>query len=730
MAIERTQTQGGDEYRQSQQLSLERTRPPTDVPGYDPEHFLGAGAFGEVWVAIDRNTGRKVAIKFYAHRGGLDWSLLSREVEKLVFLSADRYVVQLLDVGWDSDPPYYVMEYIEHGSLDDLLKRQGTLPIGQAVSLFREVAIGLVHAHGRGVLHCDLKPANILLDQDNKPRLGDFGQSRLSHEQDPALGTLFFMAPEQADLKAVPDARWDVYALGALLYTMLTGAPPYRTEEALRSMEDADDLEDRLARYRQLIVTSPRPSAHRQVPDVDSKLAEILERCLEVDPERRFPNPQTVIDALDEYEKRKTERRLQLLGLFGPIVLVIAVGLFGLTGLDTAVEKSEKALVQRALDSNRLAARAQADAVGGKLERRFDEVERLAADAELQESVREVLQNAELSKLAAQLNDPEIAARPEEVDDAVKALRQEYRAHPARQPLQQRFEEMFERLAKLEIASCFFNGPDGLQIVRAPPSLTIGRNYAWRTYFHGGVEDRPDWRPGPDEHIQQTQLSSVFRSQASQRWIACVSTPVYWSDDPDGEFLGVLGITFEIGRFVDLVKVENGSGGQRPVLVDWRDRPTKGLILQHPLFDEPDWEMPPSFKPYRIRSENLPSGSDTRASNYTDPLGAHPQGEAFRGRWLAEMAPVIVRGENSGLLVIVQETYNHAIGPTLDDLRRSLIWIGVGALAVMIVVPALLWHFVVRGIRQRHADRRLSPPPQPPVTAAQTMATIVDRKGD
>src|SRR5690606_20160783 len=100
------------------------------------------------------------------------------------------------------------------------LSLRGSLPVGEAVEVFREVAVGLSHAHDKGVLHCDLKPANILLDQDLKPRLADFGQSRLSHEQRPALGTLFYMAPEQADLEAVPDASWDVYALGALLFTM------------------------------------------------------------------------------------------------------------------------------------------------------------------------------------------------------------------------------------------------------------------------------------------------------------------------------------------------------------------------------------------------------------------------------------------------------------------------------------------------------------------------------
>ena len=218
-----TLVQNADDRQQSLARSLERLRPPTHVPGHEPIRFLGAGAYGEVWLAVERNTGRQVAIKFYTHRGGIDWTLLSREVEKLSFLFADRYVVQLIDVGWDADPPYYIMEYLERGSLADRLK-QGPMRTDEAVAMFHDIAVGLVHAHDKGVLHCDLKPANVLLDQDDKPRLADFGQSRLTHEQTPSLGTLFFMAPEQADLSAVPEARWDVYALGSLLYAMLTGA--------------------------------------------------------------------------------------------------------------------------------------------------------------------------------------------------------------------------------------------------------------------------------------------------------------------------------------------------------------------------------------------------------------------------------------------------------------------------------------------------------------------------
>ena len=221
-------------------------------------------------MAIERNTGRRVAIKYYSHRGGLDWSLLSREVEKLAFLFADRYVVQLLGVGWEAEPPYYIMEYLEPGSLADRLQ-QGPMPVDKAVELFRDIAVGLVHAHGKGVLHCDLKPANILLDQDNKPRLADFGQSRLSHEQMPALGTMFYMAPEQADLEAMPDARWDVYALGALLYCMLTGHPPHRSGPTVDQFERTPDLKQRLSKYRQMIEQSLPPAEHCKVPGVDAR---------------------------------------------------------------------------------------------------------------------------------------------------------------------------------------------------------------------------------------------------------------------------------------------------------------------------------------------------------------------------------------------------------------------------------------------------------------------------
>ena len=406
-------------------MSRGRNRPPLEIPGYEARQFLGAGAYGEVWVAVDQNTGRRVAIKFYTHRGGLDLSLLAREVEKLVFLSADRYVVQLLDVGWDANPPYYVMDYIENGSLEDHLQQHGPLPVGQAVEIFREVATGLLRAHGKGVLHCDLKPANVLLDQEHRPRLADFGQSRLSHEQTPALGTLFFMAPEQADLRAVPDARWDVYALGALLHCMLTGEPPHRSMHAVSQIDSTPDLEQRLQRYRALIRAAPVPELHRQVKGVDRALGEIVQRCLAVDPEARYANVQSVLDALRRRDAQRDRQPLMILGLLGPLLFLLVTAWFAWRSYLHTVDNSDRLLLRRARESNGFAADFVAEAVARRIEGYFRAVEEAASQSELPAAIVQLGQDPELATILQQLASDGLEP------SAAVALRSQLLHHPA-----------------------------------------------------------------------------------------------------------------------------------------------------------------------------------------------------------------------------------------------------------------------------------------------------------
>ncbi len=326
MDADATLVQDQTEVARAAELSRQLEAAPARVPGYTLVRSLGDGAYGSVWLAFEENTGKQVAIKFYTHHRGLDWSLLNREVEKLAVLYTSRNIVRLIDVGWNSEPPYYVMEYLAHGSLASFLTA-GPLPPQEAVRIAKSVLLALVHAHGSGILHCDLKPANVLLDNDFEPRLCDFGQSRLSNEQNPALGTVFYMAPEQADLHAVPDARWDVYALGALLYHMLCGEPPYRTPELEEAIRSAPTLETKLAVYRQRIRSSPKPLGLRSRPGIDRRLAEIVERCLHVDPEKRYPNAQAVLDTLVLRDRSRARRPLITLGIVGPSAAVDGDGL-------------------------------------------------------------------------------------------------------------------------------------------------------------------------------------------------------------------------------------------------------------------------------------------------------------------------------------------------------------------------------------------------------------------
>jgi hypothetical protein len=674
MTFDRTQAQTTEDQHRAAQRSLERLQPPSHPPGYEIERFLGAGAYGEVWVALDRNTGRRVAIKFYTHRGGLDWSLLSREVEKLAFLSADRNVVQLIDVAWQASPPYYVMEYVERGSLEDRLK-DGPLGVAQAAQLFGDVALGLVHSHNKGVLHCDLKPANILLDLDGKPRLADFGQSRLSHEQTPALGTLFYMAPEQADLEAVPDARWDVYALGALMYSMVTGEPPYRSQDLVQEIEAAANLEERLAVYRRGIQNAPRPMAHRQAPGMDRALAEIVDRCLAVQPARRFPNVQSVLSALEERQHQRARRPLLVFGVVGPALLLAVMAIYAWNVFRTVMQDSDQQMTERALESSHFAARFVAEAVARQIDRRWTTLEQAAADSRL----------------------PDMIERADTADDTDPAELQEW------------IYALRERHGDLGAASWFISDHLGNRLARAPFSAdTADRNFAHRDYFHGQGRELPEGTPGL-KPIHDVHRSLVFTGQTNQRRLVAFSVPV-WSAprDEQREVLGVLTMTVELGSFAVLSSGAGSGNEQIAVLVDTRpdEYDRQGSILEHPdlpadatYVAEADVRLMEQLR--RNAAQRVANGNqevEGTASpllrDYHDPIGGN-----YAGRWLAACEPVFVSGrspkaQDTGWIVIVQERYDEATAP-VRELGSRMVQQGLLALGVVVAVITLLWGFVV-----------------------------------
>ena len=718
MSSDFTQQQTPTDLAVSRDLSLARTRPPTEVPGFQAQNFIGAGAYGEVWEGVDRNTGRKVAIKFYAHRRGVDWSLLNREVEKLVFLSADRYVVQLLQVGWDADPPYYVMEFVENGSLDDLLKREGTFDVPAAVEMFREIAVGLAHAHGKGVLHCDVKPANILLDQDHRPRLADFGQSRLSHEQKPALGTLFYMAPEQADLEAVPDVRWDVYALGAILYCLLVGSPPHRNDATVDRIDSASGLPERLARYRNSIQSAPPPTEHRRVGGVDRALAEIIDRCLAANPDDRFANVQEVLDALESRELARSRRPLLVLGFVGPLLVLLVTGFFSFRGYERAVENAEAGYRRWALENNQFAADMAAAKVTTEIGRYFEIARDEAEHPELLPLLVEVLDSPAL----ARLSDPQI--KEQDIDPQQK----QFRRDPARLRLDgylmdrlKTYQSMAERDPRApKFASVFLTDQFGTQVAAAfddeSAGTQIGENRAHRPYFHGGPSDLPRLPRVQVNvpHIERPHLSAVFQSRTQKTWKIAISIPLERDTEGQKQFAGILALTVNLGDFDISNAALSPSNDRFAVLVDGRPGEDQGTILQHPLFAQlrAERRLRDSVLPaeYRVPANVLDRDS---VEAYYDPLGKHPAGQEFDRRWLAAAAPVqppVGAGaySQSGLIVLVQSDYESVVQPA-RHLGSQFIKNSLWMLAVVIVVSLSLWYIVVRLFREAN-----NPPSHPP----------------
>lgn len=689
---EQTPSMAPDDRRASQELSLRRLRPPLKIAGYEQEEFIGRGAFGEVWSAIDSNSGRRVAIKFYSRRGALDWSNMAREVEKLRFLFTDRYVVQLLQVGWDADPPYFVMEYMSFGSLADLLHR-GPLPVEDAVKLFKEIAQGLAHAHGKGVLHCDLKPNNIMLDQDGKPRLADFGQSRLRHEHAPSLGTFFYMAPEQADPESLPDVRWDVYALGAILYQMVVGKAPYQTDQLLAELSSRETLQTRLDSYRQSLKKAPKPAEHRRVRGMDSALASIIDRCLAFNPRHRYSNVQAVLDALKQRETRRAQRPMLLLGALGPAVVVLLMAGISLLLFRDILATAERQLIDRTLESNSFAAHMVSVRFSLEIDKRWRVLESAASDPRLHQLLRQTAQKE--SESDAQ------AALAQWIDEERKAGNSQFNAETA--------------------ASFWFliDAQGRLQAISPQSPQYVGKYFGFRDYFHGQGAEKPKEGAVP-KPISEPHRSNIFLSKPANVLSVAFSTPIVAAAEGRNETLGVLVMEADLGHFAEFV----GARHQFAAIVDLRpdERGKPGLIGEHPLMHGRDAELerfyvdrPTLERLERLRAEHAAlaarrgAGADVVENEsaaaefefYLDPLVPDE-----KAGWLCGAEPVFVarsghRQYDSGWCVIVEERRREVLAP-LQSLWGLVVKGGLGALALVVLVLTGLWIYVL--VRLHVAD--------------------------
>jgi len=215
----------------------ERPTGPTSFAGgrYQVRGFLGEGGRKRVYAAYDTALHREVALATVKTEGLDEAGLVRvrREAQAMALLGDHPHIVSIHDIGEEDGRPFIVSQFMSGGSVEDLLARaEGRrLPVAEALRIAGEIAAALEHAHTRGVVHRDLKPANVWLTEEGATRLGDFGlavaadHSRITSEG-MMVGTVAYMAPEQA-LGGEVGTGADLYSLGALLYELLTGRPPF-----------------------------------------------------------------------------------------------------------------------------------------------------------------------------------------------------------------------------------------------------------------------------------------------------------------------------------------------------------------------------------------------------------------------------------------------------------------------------------------------------------------------
>jgi eukaryotic-like serine/threonine-protein kinase len=329
---------------------------------YGLEEVVGHGGMSTVYKAHDSLLERNVALKILHQQYNEDEDFVERfkrEARSVAQLQHPN-IVTVIDRGEEDGRQYIVFEYIDGENLKELVVRKGRLDVREALEIALEIARGLGFAHDHGLVHRDVKPQNVLLNGDGGAKVTDFGIARSLDvdrgvtQTGTVLGTSNYIAPEQASGQPV-DAHTDVYSLGIVLYEMLTGELPFPGENfvavAMKHIQE------------------PSPSVLDVRGDVPLRVAEIIDRALEKDPEQRFPTMDAFADEIEanlaeldrgedaavtlvvpaaqrlkqRTRQRKPVSRLPLLiGLLGALAIAaVIVGLLTLRGggQDVAVGK-------------------------------------------------------------------------------------------------------------------------------------------------------------------------------------------------------------------------------------------------------------------------------------------------------------------------------------------------------------------------------------------------------
>ncbi|QDT16485.1 serine/threonine-protein kinase [Alienimonas californiensis] len=275
--------------------------PPKQLGKYRPIKKLGAGGMGVVYLAEDVELGRTVALKVLPKRPDMPANLIARFRSEARAAARLHHpgIVTVFDSGETDRALYIALEYVDGKDVDRLLKTRTRLPPKRATDLVRQVAEALVHLHEKGIVHRDIKPSNIMVRRDGSAVLADLGLARAVEEEAEGgitragytVGTVDYMAPEQAKNSRNADIRSDLYSLGCSWFHMLTGRIPY----------PGDSLTAKLSAHDHDPIPDPR-SLHSDIPD---SYTAVLQRAMAKDPAERYATPQEFLDDLELARKRR-----------------------------------------------------------------------------------------------------------------------------------------------------------------------------------------------------------------------------------------------------------------------------------------------------------------------------------------------------------------------------------------------------------------------------------------
>lgn len=328
--------------------SLESTQPilPCQFGDYVLERVLGRGGMGVVYCGKQSNLERPVAVKMI--RSG---ALASDEEVRRFYAEARSAakldhpnIVTVYQCGEQNGHHYFSMDYVAGTDLSQMVK-DGPIDFRTAARYVRDVARAIQFAHDRGILHRDLKPANILVDQNDKVRITDFGLAKFMGTETgltatgAALGTPSYMSPEQAAGKVAEQHHaTDVYSLGAILFTLVTGTPPFKSGSVVETILQ--------------VIHRPAPTARSINPRIPEDIETIVDLCLQKSPERRYLSAAALADDLDRFLNGSPIRARPMSQLRRAWYWLLGVPIFGAVLDNRVIEPTEAhRWVQRGLIS-------------------------------------------------------------------------------------------------------------------------------------------------------------------------------------------------------------------------------------------------------------------------------------------------------------------------------------------------------------------------------------------